>query len=350
MILLNIVVLAGTALGTWWLTGIDNTVSGDSKRNRHLTRAVRCVAVSFLAAVFVWFVEQPDMGFAGIPFLLIIPVSIALILRSSLSELFTHGFLRFLDPTLHDDRKFDLNKARRYQDTISHLIHNGHQDEAIRLCEELKQSGEVDIVTLENTLEFLGVKQNSAHISKPLAEVRQLRREGKFTEAEQRLKAMIAENPNQLEAALLLVRLYAQDLQRPSQAHEVLHALEMQPHFSAGPIEFARRSVDEWSRPRPAQIATAALPATESINELLAQGFFGSAIERLEEEIKAQPQDFERQLKLAEVHAVNCNNFPRAEKIIRQMERHFSPPQIQSARAKLAGWRSGASHHQPGMA
>jgi tetratricopeptide (TPR) repeat protein len=351
MILLNIGVLAGTALGTWWLTGIDKTVSGESKRDRHLTRAVRCVAVSFLAAVYVWFVEQPGMGFAGIPFLLIIPVSIALILRSSVSELFTHGFIRFLDPTLHDDREFDLNKARRYQDTIAHLIHNGHRDEAIKLCEELKQSGELDIVTLENTLEFLGVKQNRAHVSKPLAEVRQLRLEGKFAEAEQRLKVMLAENPNHLEAALLLVRLYAQDLRRPSQAHEVLHALEKQPHVSAAHVEFARRSVDEWSRPRPAQIATAAPPAAESIDELLAQGFFGSAIERLEEQVKAQPQDFEPRLKLAEVFAVNCKDLQRAEKIIRQLDTAdgFSPQQIESARTKLAGWRS-AANHRPGMA
>ena len=89
ILLLNIGVLAFVAGGAWWLTGIDNTVSGESKRDCHFTRTLRCVAVSFLAAVFIWFVEQPGMGFAGIPFLLIIPVSIALILRSSVSELFT---------------------------------------------------------------------------------------------------------------------------------------------------------------------------------------------------------------------------------------------------------------------
>jgi hypothetical protein len=307
--------------------------------------------VVFLAAVFVWFVEQPGMGFAGIPFLLIIPVSIALILRSSVSELFTHGFIRLLDPTLHDDREFDLNKARRYQDAISHLIHNGHRDEAVKLCEELKQSGELDIVTLENMLEFLGVKQNRTHASRPLAEVRQLRLEGKFTAAEQRLKAMLAENPNHLEAAMLLVRLYAEDLRRPSQAHEVLHALEKQPHVSAAHVEFARRSIHEWSRPRPAPIETAAPPAAESIDELLAQGFFGSAIERLEVQVKTQPQDFEPRLKLAEVFAVNCKDLQRAEKIIRQLDTAagFSPLQIESARTKLADWRS-AANHRPGMA
>ena len=34
-------VLAAVAGGTWWLTGIDKTPGGESKRNHHLTRALR---------------------------------------------------------------------------------------------------------------------------------------------------------------------------------------------------------------------------------------------------------------------------------------------------------------------
>src|ERR1017187_8999910 len=87
IILLNIGVLALVAWGAWWLTGIDKTVSGESKSSHHFTRALRCIAVLFLAAVFIWFVEQPGMGYGGIPFLIIIPLSIAIVLRSAVSEL-----------------------------------------------------------------------------------------------------------------------------------------------------------------------------------------------------------------------------------------------------------------------
>ncbi len=345
----NIGVLALVAGGAWWLTGIDKTTGGESKRNRHFTRALRCVAVLLLTAVFVWFVEQPGMGFAGIPFLIIIPVSIALILRSSVSELFTHGFLRLVDPTLHDNRPLDPGKSRRYQDAIARLIQNGQRDEAVKLCEELKQSGEVDLVTLENTLEFLGVPQTSAKPENPLTQAARLRAQGKFTETEQRLKSLLAINPADVGAAMMLMRLYAQNLRQPGKAHEILRQLEKQPHVSASHIEFARRSIDEWSRPKSEMAETAAQPKAESVDELLAQGFFGSAVERLEEQIKAQPQDFELHLKLAEVHAVNCKNFQRAEKIIRQIEMaaNFSPEQTEVARAKLKEWRA-AKPARPG--
>jgi thioredoxin-like negative regulator of GroEL len=343
MVFLNIGVLALVAGGSWWLTGIDKTAGGESKRGRHFTRALRCVAVLFLAAVFVWFVEQPGIGFAGIPFLIIIPVSIALILRSSLSELFTHGFLRLMDPALHDDRPLDLGKSRRYQDAIARLIQNGRREAAIKLCEELKQSGEVDLVTLENTLEFLGVPQNTKR-ENPLTEAARFRAQGQFAGAEQLLKSLLAKNPADVGAAMMLMRLYAQDWRQPGRAHEVLRALEKQPHVPASHLEFAHRSIDEWSRPEPATVETAAQPEIKSVDDLLAQGFLGSAIERLEAQIKAQPQDFDLQLKLAEVYAVKCRNLPRAEKIIRQLEPNFSPQQIESARAKLADWRSAAGN------
>jgi protein involved in temperature-dependent protein secretion len=83
----------------------------------------------------------------------------------------------------------------------------------------------------------------------------------------------------------------------------------------------------------------------QTVDELLAQGFFGTAVELLEKKIKAQPQDFELRLKLAEVHAANCKNFQRAEKIIRQMgtDSSFSPQQIELARAKFKDWRAATS-------
>jgi len=110
--LIIIAVLAVVALGTWLLTGFDKSPGGESKRDHHLTRALRTVGVVFLLAMFILAMGgNPGMG--GIPFLIIIPMAIAIILRSSLSEVFAHGFLGLIDPELRDQRKFDPKKAQR---------------------------------------------------------------------------------------------------------------------------------------------------------------------------------------------------------------------------------------------
>ncbi len=344
MLYLDIGILLLIAVLAWWLTGFDKSVTGESKCGRHFERSLRCVAVMFLSAVLVWVLENPGLGLATAPFLMIIPLSIALIMRSSVSEVFAHGFLGFLDPALHDRRPFDPGKSRRYQDAIARFIQNGQRGEAIKLCEELKLSGEVDLVALENTLEFLGVPQVKSKPENPLTQAAQLQAQGKFAEAEQRLKSLLADNPADTGAAMMLMRLFAQDLRQPGRAHEVLRQLEKQPHVSASHVEFARRSIDEWSRPRPEKTEVATPP--ESVEELLGQGFLGTAIERLEEQIKAQPQDFALRLKLAEIHAVKCRDFQRSEKTIRQMETspNFSPQQTALARAKLQDWRAAAGN------
>ncbi len=343
MTFLNTAVLTLVAGGVWWLTGFDKTAGGESKQTHYFSRLIRCVAIVWLVGVGLWVVEG-DTGLGGIPLLMILPPSLALLLRSSLAEVFAHGFLRLVDPNLHDDRPLDFGQSQRYMDTIAHLIQNGRRDEAIKLCQELKTSGEVNLATLEMTLEFLGVKPERAQLPKPMAEADQLRAQGKFAEAEKLLNALLKKNPEDLAAAMMLVRLYAQELRRPSQAHEVLRRLEKQAHVAAGHIEFARRSIEEWSRPKPEKIVTTA--PTESVDELLAQGFFGTAIERLEQQTAEQPQDFDAQLKLAEAFGRHSGNVHRAEKIVRQIEANpaFSPEQKQLANNQLAAWRNGGNH------
>jgi tetratricopeptide (TPR) repeat protein len=341
MIFLNLGILVLIAFATWWLTGMDITVGGESKRDHHLTRAVRCVGVVFLSALFLG--TLGESGYGAIPILIIAPVGIALILRSSIAELCTHGFLGLVDPALHDHRELDPHQARRYRDAIAHLIHNGHRDEAIKLCEELKLSGEVELATLEHMLEFLGVKQADHTPAKPLAEAASLRARGDFAGAEKLLKSLLLKNPADDGAALMLMRVYAQDLRQPGRALEVLSALQKQPHVPASHLEFARRSIAEWSRPQPAAPDQACAPQPRSVDELLAQGNLGTAVERLEEQLRTRPDDFELLLKLAEIHAVHCHNVMRAEKIIGRLERmsKASPQQIAQARAKLEEWRVG---------
>lgn len=341
MIFLKIGILVLVGAGAWWLTGLDKTAGGESKRGHHLTRSLRCIAVVFLCSMILWI----PFSYGGVPILMIAPVSMALVLRSAISELFAHGFVGFIDPNLHDNRQLDPKKAGRYQDIIAHLIQNGRRDEAIKLCEELKQSGEVDIVTLQNTLEFLGVKQGLGPATKPLSEAARLRGLRDFAGAELLLTSLLAKNPADDGAAMMLMRLYAQDLRQPDRAREVLRALELQPHVPASHLEFARRSIDEWSRPQPPPIPKAPFPQPESVDDLIAQGSLGTAVEILEREINAQPGNLELKLKLAEVYAVNCRNVVKAEKIIRQLEqvRNSNPDHVAQARAKLEEWRKAAA-------
>jgi hypothetical protein len=246
VILLNIGVLALVAVGGWWLTGIDKTAGGESKRGRHFFRALRCGVLVFLVWVFLRFMEG-DLGYGGVTVLLIIPVSIALLLRSSLSEMFTRGLLGMIDPNLHDHRELDTEAARRHRDEISRLIREGKTAEAIQLCETLKQSGELDEATLVVTLEFLGVKQERVKISNPLNDAARLRADGKFADAEKLLRSLLEKNPGDTGAAMMLMRLYALEWPQPGRAAEVLRALEKTPHVDAAHLEFARRSLDEWN-------------------------------------------------------------------------------------------------------
>jgi hypothetical protein len=75
---------------------------------------------------------------------------------------------------------------------------------------------------------------------------------------------------------------------------------------------------------------------------LLAQGGLGMAVEMLEEQIKARPNDVALHLQLAEVHALHCKNLRQAERIIYHLQ--FVPgvtaEQYNQARAKLGAWRT----------
>lgn len=326
-ILLNLAVLTAAALLAWWLSGYDSQLTHENQKADHFRRGIRCGMTLLLLEVIFW---MP-------PTVIYLIVILAVIWAGCISELAAHGFHWLIDPA--DKRTFDPARNLRELDAVGSLIRNGKKAEAIQLCNELKAAGEVDPVALGLALEHLGVPQAGGKQLSPLAEASHLRREGKFPEAELLLKSMLTQNPRNMDAALMLIRLYAQDLHRPGQAGEVLRALERQPHIPASYLEFARRSIDEWSRPSSRPVAAVAPP--ESLDELLARGFFGTAIEILENQIKEQPQDFELRMKLAEVQSLECGNFQRAGKIVQQLQRdgNFSPEQIQSAKAKLREWR-----------
>ncbi|MGA2853938.1 MAG: tetratricopeptide repeat protein, partial [Verrucomicrobiota bacterium] len=191
---------------------------------------------------------------------------------------------------------------------------------------------------LETLLARSGIQIDRVQKPKPLTEASRLRAEGKFGGAEMILKSLLAENPSNLDAALMLMRLYAQDLRRSDKAAEVLRALEKQPHIPSAHIEYASRSINEWGQKKS---APAAVVLPESVDELLACGYFGTAIEILEQKTAEQPGDFDLWLKLAEAHGRFSGNIHGAEKIVRKIEsnRGFSAEQIQIAKARLKEWR-----------
>jgi Tetratricopeptide repeat len=342
--LANIVVLALATLVSWWLSGYDSKLTGENERQDFVRRAIRCgitlllVELAFLSLWRYWRHGDQASGMAY----LILALPLALLWVGCLGEWCAHVFQRLIDP--EDRRRFDPNKNRRDLDMLATLVQSGRKDEAIQLCRMLKESGDVSVATLDTLLEQLGAKPDEVPKSRPLAEAYQLRSQGKLSAAEATLNSLLMENPANVDAALMLMRLYVQDLHRSDKASEVLRSLERQPNVTRAHIEFSRRSIDEWSHPSAKEVVREVQP--ESLNELLAKGYFGTAVEILEQKTREQPSDFDSWLKLAEIHARYCGHIKRAEKIIQQIEANpaFSPEQTGLAAARFKDWREARLH------
>lgn len=332
-----ILLLTLAAVAFWWLSGFDSLVTGENRRADLTRRMLRCGATLILLAFFY---GQP-ISLVLIPLILIIPITLALMWRGCLSELGGRWALRLVDS---DDRRgFDPRQSGRDVHAVANLLKAGRNEEALKLSETLKKSGEANILVLEALLAREGIAFDTGRKVNPLAVASGLCLEGKFTEAEAVLNAVLAEKPSSLDAALMLMRICVVYLGRIDKASDILRALEKQPHIPASHIDYARRSIQEWEQPTPAP-AKVILP--ETVDELLAAGYFGTAVERLERKLTEQPDDFDSWLKLAEAHGRHSSNHHKAVKLVHQLEagRRFTPEQIQSARTKLAEWRQA----QPG--
>jgi tetratricopeptide (TPR) repeat protein len=336
MLLANIILFLAAAAIAWWLSGFDSRVTGENNKSDLIRRILRCSVTFILAGIF--FGGSPiKSGYAFIPLIMIIPVSLGLLWCNPLGELLSHGFRRLIDSD--DRREFDPNQSARNLDMVASLLKSGRREEAAQLCATLKGSDDANILVMETLLARSGIQLENDRKPKPLTEAYRLRSEGKFDEAVAVLNSLLAENPSNVDATLMLMRLYAQDLRRSDKAAEILRALEQQPHIPPGHIDYAQRSIHDWGREEPAPEAAVALP--ESVDELLECGYLGTAMEILEQKVAEQPEDFDLLLKLAEVHGLHCGNVHRAEKIVRKIEtnRSFSAEQVQIAKTKLTEWR-----------
>lgn len=332
MTILNIILLSVAAAIAWWLSGFDSRVTGENKKADLVRRGIRCGLTILLLAILV----SLPYSIASAPPMFLIAGLMAIIWAGCLTELGARCFHRLVDP--EDKREFDPHQSTRNLDLVASLLKSGRHEEAAQLCERLKKSGDANILTMETMLARSGIQFDSGRKPKPLVEAHQLRSEGKFDEAETVLKSLLAKKPSDVDAAMMLMRLYVRDYRRSDKAAEVLRSLEKQPHMPAGHLEYARRSINEWGQKKSAPAAEV-LP--ESVDELLARGYLGTAIEVLEQKLKEQPRDFDLWLKLAEAHGLHSGNLHRAEKIVQDIESNhgFSAEQIQIAKARLKEWR-----------
>jgi hypothetical protein len=337
LLLANLIVLAVATTVFWWLSRFDTLLEGNHGITDFTRRGLRC-AISLVVVeccfVFLWRDAKEGNSNAGFAYLLA-GVPLALLWCGCLSQMGAHLFKAVIDPD--DTRRFEPNREKRQLEKIGELIRRGKKRQAIRLCQALKSSGEVSPAALDMTLAHLGVFPVIPKISKPLATAHRLRMQGEFRKAASILKSLLSKNPRNLDAAMPLMRIYVRDLRRPDKAYKVLKALEKEPNISGAHLDFARRSIQEWGLFQPE--FPVKIPPTGSVDELLAHGFIGTAIETLEEQVEARPEDFDLQLKLAELFACHASNLTAAERIINQMETRFSPEQRQLAIAKLRQWQ-----------
>lgn len=174
-ILTNIVVQGLVAAAAWWLSGFDSKLSSDNTKGDIFRRVLRCVITLLLVEISFWAIWQSAFYHDRVSGFVYIATALPLAIMwcGCLSNLLAHGFQSLIDS--NDKRGFDPNQETRILDSIGQLIRSGRKEEAIRICEALKASGEVSPTSLEFFLGHLGVAQAGGGIAKPLADAERLR-------------------------------------------------------------------------------------------------------------------------------------------------------------------------------
>ena len=335
-----IFILIVTAVG-WWLSGYDSNLTGEDYRADFARRGIRTLVTCLLVMMAVL------AGGIAIFFFL----GIALVWMTCVAELVARVFHRLVDPD--DNRKFDPKEIDRHLDRLGQFIKQGRHTEALDLCKQLQDSSDGSHLALEATLHRLYTETlDSADKSPLLADVRRFIENGEFDRAESRLKEILATQPSNPPATLLLMRMYAANCSRPDKALALLQPGANEPRVHPAFVELARRSINDWVAEKlpPASVepqpAPAAVPPPEpelSVEELLETSQFSTAVERLEKAVAEEPRNFGHWIKLAEVYAVHCADQNRAGKIIQKMERTaaFTPDEMAKAKVQLREWQKG---------
>ena len=337
------IVVGATLLVTWWLSRFDTKLIGDSRWPDVLKRLLRCAFTAGMAEVIYWcfwrYSNKGDTacGLVPIPIILVL----AFLWSGAMGEIISRGFGQLFDS---DGRSaYDSAKGEQGLRQLSGLIQEGRRDEAQKLSEKLKKSGDTNIIVLEAMMQHLGVDERHPDREKSLATARKLQGEGRFGEAARVLTSVLKAHPDYTEASVLLIRIYAQDLGQGAMAAEIFEALKRQPGATPGMIEFARNLMTEAEKPLPmASMEPPADVKNLSPDELIAKRRFATAIDVLKARLQDHPDDFEAWLKLAEVNGRHCGSMQQVENIIKLVagDPRFRPDQVQLLRARLEEWRA----------
>jgi hypothetical protein len=238
-------VLVLTAALAWWLSGHDPLVTGENKPADIQRRAWRCGATLLL----VWAGAAATIygGIKGGFLLVAVALPLAILWAGCLSDVFARALHQLIDPD--DKREFDPQRADRELDRLAALVRTGQHEEAIQVCSALLKSGEVSALSME-TLLFHMYGQLLAEERLPssslLSEADQLCRAGRGREAASRLKQLLRNEPQNLGAVLMQLRMTARDLARRDEAEALLRTIECRPGWPPGFIDYARQSLREW--------------------------------------------------------------------------------------------------------
>lgn len=346
MILADVVFVAiGTALA-WWISGYDTRVTGEDERADFMRRAIRC------GITLVLLTMATLNGFLTI----FIFLSLGIFWAGCGAEFFSQQFHKLIDP--EDKRAFDPKETERKLDLLAQLTREHKTTEALDMCQKLEESGEVSPLALDAMIHRLYQETlDSIPALESLEEIRRLCERNQFDQAELQLKQLLAAQPKNWAAMLLLMKIYAEGLSHLEKALALLPPTSKQPQLHPMFVKYARQSVKEWSAAAHQQaldanhVATGAVVSpppvpvvTEvSVDELLKNNQLSTAVEYLEKAVAEEPGNFELRMKLAEAYGVYCADLHRAERIIQKIENSsiFTPQEIELARAKLKDWRAG---------
>ena len=335
MIYVNIILIVVLATaGAWWLSGYDPRLSGQDTPADQRRRFIR-TALSVLLVVLICLLPMEQTSWIAAVFLSFL---LAAVWISPATEFLAHMFHKMIGMGA-TNRPHDPTESLRNADAMAALLREGRNDEALQMYENLKASNDANIMVIETLLHRANIPYQRNKRPQPLLDARNLRQKGQFTDAEIILKMVLEERPDNMDAAMMLLRLYVHDLRDRNKAVEVLRKLIHQPHVPAANIEYAQRLIHEFNEEK---VAPELEPLPETVEGLLAAGYFGTAIEMLEQKAAEQPENFDAQLRLIEARALHSRDFATAKRMIKDMEtrKAFPADQIATAKAKLEEWHT----------
>jgi hypothetical protein len=244
-------ILLGTAALSWWISGYDPRLTGENKADDLSRRILRCGLTLLLMAAGIVEVAS-DPRFAGAT-AITIAIPMVMLWLNCTSEALAQGFHSLIDSP-SDSPGSDPKKLAADLDRLAKLSNRGQIYEALQLCAELLIKGEASRLAME-TMCFRLYSQmfadESLLASPRLSPVCQLCEIGQFTEAESQLTQILEQEPENLLAFFMLLRMYARDIQQPESARALIQSLERRPNqtpmfpppmFSA----YADFQIKEW--------------------------------------------------------------------------------------------------------